>query len=236
MNRKLDLAQVRGVTLDAGGTLIFPNPSVGEVYADVLAEFGIEASPEDLELRFLDRFKAERGQPRKVINDQVEREFWRAIVKDVLEPICPRNKIDDVFEAMYDTFASPDRWRLAEDVIRTITGLKLRNYQVAILSNADSRFRKVLEGLGCASIVDQLFISSEIGYEKPDERIFRFVEARMELRPTELLHVGDSYVHDYSGAVNAGWKGLLIGLEQGNEHHLANLEELLDLCQPIEQK
>ena len=40
------LKGVRAVFFDAGGTLLYPHPSVGEVYARVAAEHGVKARPD----------------------------------------------------------------------------------------------------------------------------------------------------------------------------------------------
>ena len=49
------------------------------------------------------------------------------------------------------------------------------DYRLAVISNFDKRLRRVLEDLGIAGRFERIFISSEIGCEKPDPEIFRRV-------------------------------------------------------------
>ena len=44
---------VEAITLDVGGTLIEPWPSVGHIYAEVAARHGVQAEPEELTRRFV---------------------------------------------------------------------------------------------------------------------------------------------------------------------------------------
>ena len=46
------MTRIRAVTFDAGGTLIEPWPSVGGVYAQVAAEFGLSCDAETLNRGF----------------------------------------------------------------------------------------------------------------------------------------------------------------------------------------
>src|SRR5687768_17830472 len=52
---------LEAVTFDAGGTLIEPWPSVGEVYAAVAREFGIECSAARLNAQFVNAWTTRTG-------------------------------------------------------------------------------------------------------------------------------------------------------------------------------
>lgn len=52
---------------------------------------------------------------------------------------------------------------------------------------------------------EHMFISSEIGYAKPDIRLFRYVEQKMHLQLETTYYIGDSFQNDVVGAKNAGW-------------------------------
>ena len=48
----------QAITFDIGGTLIEPWPSVGHVYAEVAARFGLRAEPSELNRRFRDAWRS----------------------------------------------------------------------------------------------------------------------------------------------------------------------------------
>jgi len=57
----VDFQQIKAITFDAGGTLIEPWPSVGEIYASVAAEFGdAELSAEQINRQFAAAWKAKQ--------------------------------------------------------------------------------------------------------------------------------------------------------------------------------
>ena len=99
---------------------------------------------------------------------------------------------------------------------------------MALLSNNDERLRQVISELGITYLFDQIFISAEIGYEKPETAIFRHVEKCMQVRPEEILHIGDSHSRDFEGALSAGWSALLFGKPKIEEKQIISFPELLD--------
>jgi FMN phosphatase YigB (HAD superfamily) len=58
--------------------------------------------------------------------------------------LLTRQKIDPVFEILWDLFAEGKHWRIAESAEITLQKLKDRGYRLAVLSNNDSRLRSVL--------------------------------------------------------------------------------------------
>jgi putative hydrolase of the HAD superfamily len=64
--------------------------------------------------------------------------------------------------------------------------------------------RFILEHLGISKFFAHIFISSEIGADKPDPEIFRRALNLVELKPDEVLHVGDDPERDWEAASAAG--------------------------------
>ena len=52
--------------------------------------------------------------------------------------------------------------------------------------------------------MEHIFISEELGAEKPSKAFFDIVLAALDLAPEECLVVGDSLTSDMRGGVNAG--------------------------------
>ncbi len=201
------MREVRSITFDAAGTLMRPWPSVGAIYAKALREKGYDAKDEEIELRFHTVFS--ETQSAKAFFPRDEQGFWRRVVSKTFETLCPPEIHDSLFEELWETFATGKCWRLAEGVIETLTELGVRGYRLAVLSNNDSRLRTVLKDLGASDLFEGMFISSEIGFEKPAIEVFREVEKVLKTAPEEMLHLGDSYSRDVQGALSAGWQSML---------------------------
>ncbi|MFP6855195.1 MAG: HAD-IA family hydrolase, partial [Opitutales bacterium] len=76
---------------------------------------------------------------------------------------------------------------------------------------------------------ERIFISWELGCEKPDGAIFQQVEEALNLPSSALLHVGDDRQRDWEGARNAGWRAILVNAEDGPEDRIPDLAEVLAL-------
>jgi putative hydrolase of the HAD superfamily len=202
---------VRWITIDATGTLIDPFPTVGSVYRDVLKRHGIEAEAVLLQKRFIEVFRNMTCVPRGEVDADTEYAFWKKLVLNVVEPWVSGERAESVFLDAYEAFARTENWRApggAEEMLKNLQG---RGYRLALLSNADARCRSILNGMGLSKYLEHIMLSCELGYEKPDIRIFRAAEKIMGAKPDEILHVGDSLRNDGQGPERAGWRTLVIG-------------------------
>lgn len=56
---------------------------------------------------------------------------------------------------------------------------------------------------------DHLFISGNVGYEKPNKEIFDYVAKQLALdTPNEIIYIGDSFENDIVGSYQAGWQNI----------------------------
>ena len=94
-------------------------------------------------------------------------------------------------------------WQLYPEVPEVLQQLRPR-FQLAVVSNFDGRLRFILQNLGISKYFSNVFISSELGADKPDPEIFRRAVKVMHLDANEVLHVGDDPERDWKAAAAAG--------------------------------
>lgn len=126
--------------------------------------------------------------------------------------------------------ARSNLWSQAgEGAAETLAALKDRGYRVAVVSNADGRVRALLESAGLAPFLELVVDSFEVGFEKPDPRIFLAATERLGVAPAECVYVGDIYSIDVLGARRAGMRAILIGTGAAEEpvERVQTLPELL---------
>jgi putative hydrolase of the HAD superfamily len=215
------------ITIDAAGTLIRPWPSVGSVYGRTARKFGLTVKDEEVDRRFYEVF----GKVQKdcKITTGTEKDFWRQVVRGVFEPHAQKRNLDPLFDELWELFARGDHWQLADGANDTLSELQDRGYRLAVLSNNDSRLRSVLRDLRIDALFEKIFISSEMGVEKPDLKIFRSVEKEFDEGSPSFLHIGDSHSRDFKGARQAGWDALLFGKPVIEERQITTFPELLEL-------
>ena len=225
------MSTVLAITFDAAGTLMRPWPSVGSVYAAAARGRGYAVEDREVNERFYCVFSETQSDKSTFEGD--ERGFWRMIVSRTFEGFCPKEIHDSLFEELWETFAEGKCWRLAEGAADTLQVLGTRGYRLAVLSNNDSRLRPVLRDLGVSDLFEELFISSEIGFEKPSPEIFQEVERVLGTTPKEMFHLGDSYSRDVKGALSAGWRTSLYSEKEcklpDDVSRIERFRELLDL-------
>ena len=198
---------VKAILFDAAGTLIRLRRSVGENYAYVGSQIGLQLDPQKLNEAFSLAWRALPS--RKAIDaprDDDDKGLWHDIVFRVLdraEPGLSALNRDNFFEIAYEHFAEPGVWELFPDVIEVLSELHAR-YQLSVISNFDGRLRFVLEHLGVRKFFKYVFLSSELGADKPDPEIFQRSLKIMDLAADETLHVGDDPARDWGAAAAVG--------------------------------
>jgi putative hydrolase of the HAD superfamily len=227
---------IQAVFFDAAGTLIKTAKSVGESYSAIAEKHGIHVAADDLAPRFRQCFESSAPLAFPAASADhitaLEQAWWKQVVKEVFSPFGPFDNFDAYFKELFAYFAQAESWVLYPEAKETLAALKARGIKLAVVSNFDSRLIRILQGLGVAAAVDGIFVSSSVGYAKPDQRIFDFVLSAQQLGPGDVLHVGDSITNDVEGAANAGIKGILVDRKGAHQAaaitRVASLKGVLD--------
>jgi putative hydrolase of the HAD superfamily len=107
------------------------------------------------------------------------------------------------FEELWNEFVKPDVWELYPETREVLSLLRPR-FRLGVVSNFDSRLRRILPELRIGEFFDDLIVSSEVGAEKPSGYIYGEALRRFGIRADEALHVGDEPEADWRGAAAAG--------------------------------
>jgi len=198
---------IKAVFFDAVGTLFRLTKTAGDHYAYVGNEVGLDLDAHNLERAFHSAWnqmpqRAAIDGPRE--ND--DKDWWRELVDRVLEQVAPslgEFDRDNFFEIAYGHFAEAGVWELYPEVPGVLEKLQPR-FQLGVVSNFDGRLRFILEHLGISKYFLHVFVSSELGADKPDPEIYRRALRLMNLKPNEVLHVGDDPKRDWEAATAAG--------------------------------
>ncbi|MFN2623608.1 MAG: HAD-IA family hydrolase [Chthoniobacterales bacterium] len=204
---KSQMHPIKAIFFDAAGTLIYLPQSVGHHYSFAAERIGLRLDAGALDAAFEASWKqmparAAIDSPR----DDDDKGWWRDLVNRVLDRVASNLgelDRDAFFEGAYSHFAEPGIWDLypeVPEVLEALTG----KFQLAIISNFDGRLRMILEHLGVSKFFAHVFLSSELGADKPDPEIYRRALHLSETRPNETLHVGDDPERDWEGATAAG--------------------------------
>ena len=107
-------------------------------------------------------------------------------------------------------------------------------YHLEIITNGIARVQKArFKGTDTLHYFENIFISQEIGYAKPDPRFFSHVLSDLDTAPENCLVIGDSDSSDIKGAINSGIDSVFISFTGKTsslaDHSVSSYQELLSL-------
>lgn len=201
------------VTFDWYGTLADHRLGIGRrrQFREYLASRGLSGAPWDRRVLY-EVFDHYAGTYRPGLSDSEKRSFWTEFTRLLFERAsvnCPPNEIGAHSGAISEIFGSRC-FHLFADVKETLSALRASGLRLGLVSNWHRGLDYFCEELGIAPYFDAIVSSAEVGYEKPDPRIFREALNRLRTSPGQTLHVGDSIDDDFRGAVAAGSDALLV--------------------------
>ena len=198
---------IKTIFFDAAGTLIYLPKSVGHHYALVGQRIGLALDAAALDRAFAAAWRHMPGRPTvDGPRDDDDKGWWRDLVERVLDQVAPHTRDldrDAFFEAAYSHFAEAGVWDLYPEVIEVLDSLQPR-FDLAVISNFDGRLRMILEQLGISQFFSHIFLSSELGADKPNPEIYRRALRLSSVAPEEAMHAGDDPLRDWEGAAAAG--------------------------------
>jgi len=226
----------KAVFFDAGGTLLAPHPSVGEIYTSVARKYGMYADAGLVERRFQEEFSSRDGMAslNAHSNEKKEKDWWKSLVRAAFEKVTRLNRFDEYFDELYDLFGRPDPWRLYPEVPEVLEGLKSRGFVLGIVSNWDSRLHSLCRGMGLDRYFDFILASAVVGSAKPDRGIFEKALALAKAEPSEAIHIGDSIDDDWTGACAVNIDVLVINRTRRTLPHIKTIGSLTEVLSYLE--
>ncbi|MFA2809445.1 HAD family hydrolase [Bacillus mycoides] len=114
-----------------------------------------------------------------------------------------RNYIQDFWNENF-----PKCFSIDQNTILFLNHIK-RHFKVGIITNGSTQRQKAkIINTGLNEYFDTIIISEEVGFSKPDKRIFELALKKLNVQPENTLFVGDDLEKDIAGCQNANIKGI----------------------------
>jgi len=229
------LENIKAVFFDADNTLIDHKECEKQALMAVFQEIGIKYREEYREIfRPLDRklwdsvAQGTNPVPRKEIPEYRFKVLFEQTGIEY-QNYCRANELFKEGLA-----ASSALMEHAEEIVRYLFE---KNYGLYIVTNGKvSLQRPRVMNSKIAPYITDIIVSEEAGADKPDPKIFEILLNKAELRPEQVLMVGDSQDKDVLGAHNAGIRavwfnpdGLKNDMEIMPEYEIKSLLEIKEL-------
>ncbi len=197
---------------DFAGTIADLSPSSAEIFREFLKEnYSIDSDIKMIEKAYdcVDRNLFYSSV--NVRNYEDKRDFYKYYNDMVLKNLGLFDLVDNKKNQVFEYFISVKRhWILKKDVRETFENLKKLGKTVSIVSNFDSKLKNIVANLEIEHLIDNIHISQDEGFEKPDVRFYKMFLEKYDINPKESLYVGDSYELDFEPALKVGLIPLLI--------------------------
>ena len=154
------------------------------------------------------------------VYDHINHGYWLMLEKGEIEKSVLLVKRFEDFFSKFDIDIDPIEFNRMYQVelgntyvfndngYETVVSLKdMGIIQFAVTNGTKIAQNGKLKGSGLDKLLDEIFISEDIGYEKPDKRFFEPVISKLNeygIDKDECIIVGDSESSDIQGGINAG--------------------------------
>lgn len=228
---------IKAVFLDLYNTIADFHPSRAERQLIALREFGLDAPLDAIRRAYVageDFWTEQNALNAWFKRTPAEIKAFYAEYEQILLAAAGIEVPRDLAGQIHDRYSSTERRLvLFDDVLPAIAELRRRELVVGLISNTDRDVAPICHELGVGAAFDFIISSCEVGYEKPDPRIFNHALDLAKVEPGEAIHVGDQYKSDVAGARAVGIKPLLID-RHGWLEHLTDVERIGSLMEIVD--
>ncbi len=128
----------------------------------------------------------------------------------------------EIFEKLYleyhEKYTEP-----FPDSIESLIKLKSLGFRLAIISNIDNEIiEPILRRLGTYELFELVLTSEELGFGKPNPKIFKEALKHLGIEPKDSIFIGDSLLNDVEGARKVGIEAIHYGVDCKNWKELFN--------------
>jgi len=218
--------KLKAVLFDLGGTLI-KTAEVPEIFRRILEKHGVKAD-------FAKILEAHRANEKKfnVETGQVElgMAFWHSWNLAIVKSLGVEKDAQFLARRISELWWDYADLQFHSDVMDTLAQLKIKRVKTGIVTNGlREDYEQVLQRLGATGYFEVTVGANSCNTTKPDSRIFLYAVQKLQLRPNEVLFVGDSMEKDYEGARKAGLKPLLIDREEKASKNVDSIKRLTEV-------
>ena len=158
--------------------------------------------------------------------------FWEHIedymIEGLLErDICSYEVARRVADKFRDRYLDIAYWRIFPDTIPAIRAIRSRGYGVHLISNHVPECKQLLDALHLTELFDSITLSPEVGYEKPNHKIFE--HALIGHEGEFNIMIGDNYNADIVGGLGANMHPILVRKrnKNGYRYYAPNLKDIV---------
>lgn len=195
---------IKIILWDIDGTLLNFYPAERYALSSTMEHFGLPACTDEMVARYsvINEMHWKRMELGEISKQQVLEGRFEMFFKELGFGFSDYKGFNDLYQKQLG--AKVFFFDNAYDIVANLKG-KVKQY--AVTNGTSTAQALKLKNSGLDELFDGVFISDQIGYEKPSKGFFDYVEAHIEpVWKDEIILIGDSLTSDMKGANVMGCK------------------------------
>ncbi|MBI5975116.1 HAD family hydrolase [Staphylococcus canis] len=225
----MDLTQIKAIIFDLEGTLLDRQKSrekfIEEQY-ERFHDYLVRVQATDFKKKFIDLDDDE---------DHDKPDVYKEIIKQFnIDRLSWKDLFYD-FEMHFYRYVFP-----FYDTNYTLKLLNKAGYKIGVIANGKTKIKQYrIYALGIEHYVNHISTSETVGFRKPHPRIYEDILEKLDVKPEEVIYVGDDPLNDVAPARAMGMVSVWYRHDNQDEElrpcdsemdfEIQTLEELLDI-------
>ena len=224
---------IKGILFDLNGTLIdiYTTESDDQLYrvtTNYLDYYGVKIAPCELKRRFFELNRMQRQQSEEDFPEFDVAKIFQQIIGDY--HTRPLENTAELARSTAVVFRAAGRYKLEcyDGVYEIMRDLKKR-FLLGAVSDGQSLWAvPELQSVNLEDFFQTVVVSGDLGYRKPDIRLFKQALDALQLAPQEVIFVGNDMYRDVYGGHTAGMKTVFFKSNQGDhDYHGADADYII---------
>ncbi len=226
---------VTTVFFDVYNTLAGFNPSREEIQRSAASRFSLSLTSDGLNRGYhkADAMMAKQNavKPLRSMSHSERDHFFALYEQTILRESGKDVDLEIALNIWHEVRRHDYKLELFEDVLPVLEFLRKKGLNLAVISNMGQTGEALVKTLGLKHHIEIAVTAMEAGAEKPHPAIFQIVMQRLDVKPSQTVHVGDQLESDVLGSLNAGIQPVLMDRYRGHTNYtdhprIENLKEL----------
>jgi len=129
-----------------------------------------------------------------------QEDFWRKLLVEF--------KRIEKEEEVFNFLRTRSKKELNQEMIELIKTLRKNGHKIGMLSNNSTKVNEKIKKDGIDKFFDVILISEDIGYMKPDPKVFEIFLEKLDVKSEELVFIDDTDIN-LNTADNVGFTPIL---------------------------
>jgi haloacid dehalogenase superfamily, subfamily IA, variant 1 with third motif having Dx(3-4)D or Dx(3-4)E len=150
-------------------------------------------------------------------NNEFGRKNQKAARREIIRRVFDKLKLpaNDI-ERVADSFSERRLMalKLFPNAIETLEFVRSKPIKTSLITNGEESMQRYkINKFNLGKYFDYIFVETEVGYGKPEERIFKLALDKMNVSPQDTWSIGDNLIWDVKAPQNVGIYGIWVDFE-----------------------